>query len=104
MKDKEPIGTEKMKKKCCKDYKGDVDITNSCIFCKTYLGEKTKVLNTRVPNPGTDEAREQGCKCPVMDNDYGRGWDGGGKEFIYNMDCELHSSGMWIDKDGLHIG
>jgi len=25
---------------CCKHYNGDVDITNSCIFCKTYLGKK----------------------------------------------------------------
>ena len=25
-------------KKCCENYNGDVDITHSCIFCKTYLG------------------------------------------------------------------
>lgn len=24
-------------KKCCKNYNGMLDITNSCIFCKTYI-------------------------------------------------------------------
>jgi hypothetical protein len=25
------------------------------------------------PNPGTKEAIEAGCTCPVMDNNYGKG-------------------------------
>lgn len=25
------------------------------------------------PNPGSQEAIDQGCKCPVMDNCYGKG-------------------------------
>jgi hypothetical protein len=25
------------------------------------------------PNPGTKEAIEAGCTCPVLDNNYGRG-------------------------------
>jgi hypothetical protein len=24
------------------------------------------------PNPGSDEAREQGCKCPILDNNHGK--------------------------------
>jgi hypothetical protein len=30
-----------------------------------------KVMTT--PNPGTEEAIKQGCKCPVLDNHHGRG-------------------------------
>lgn len=67
------------------------------------MAKKVKVLNTKTPNPGTQEAIDAGCKCPVIDNHYGLGWDGQGRDFIYNMDCELHGSGMWIDKDGLQI-
>lgn len=26
-----------------------------------------------VPNPGSDEAQEQGCTCPAGDNHYGEG-------------------------------
>ena len=26
-------------KKCCKNFNGTLDITNSCVFCKTYMGE-----------------------------------------------------------------
>lgn len=44
----------------------------------------------KAPNPGTEEAQQQGCECPVMDNHYGRGWDGSGKVFVYNMGCKLH--------------
>lgn len=44
------------------------------------------------PNPGSDEAIEQGCVCPVLDNHHGRGWDvGDGKQlFVTNADCPLH--------------
>jgi len=40
------------------------------------------------PNPGSDEAVEQGCICPRMDNNYGKGCYKGG--FIYMMNCPLH--------------
>ncbi len=33
---------QKEEKKCCEDYNGDVDVTNSCIFCKKYLGSTKK--------------------------------------------------------------
>ena len=42
------------------------------------------------PNPGTDEAQNMGCKCPVMDNHYGRGYYHDGKTFVYNMSCTVH--------------
>ena len=42
------------------------------------------------PNPGSDEARDRGCTCPVLDNNHGRvppvepdGW-------WMNMNCPVH--------------
>ena len=51
------------------------------------------------PNPGSDEAIRLGCKCPVLDNEHGRGipWprdDGRDPvkfpSFWTNADCPLH--------------
>lgn len=42
------------------------------------------------PNPGTQEAIDAGCKCPVIDNHYGEGAWGDGKDFWYSGDCEIH--------------
>jgi hypothetical protein len=44
------------------------------------------------PNPGTEEAIQQGCTCPVMDNHYGQGRPNGqgGVEFWYNENCLIH--------------
>ena len=42
------------------------------------------------PNPGSPEAREQGCKCPVIDNCRGRGYMGISGLFVYSADCPLH--------------
>ena len=44
-------------------------------------------------NPGSTEAIHEGCTCPVLDNEYGRGFMGmGGGEgiFVYNCDCPYH--------------
>lgn len=43
--------------------------------------------------PGTKQAQENGCVCPVMDNHYGRGWGGDGATYgwVVNGDCRLHS-------------
>lgn len=45
------------------------------------------------PNPGSKEAREQGCLCPVIDNEHGRGYLGNGERFgfVINEDCPLHA-------------
>ena len=49
-----------------------------------------------VPNPGSDEALEMGCTCPVMDNGHGKGsgWkeDDGSPVFWIMDDCPLHGS------------
>jgi hypothetical protein len=50
-----------------------------------------------MPNPGSREALDQGCKCPVYDNSHGQGIgkDESGEEMFWiNADCPLHGSGM----------
>ena len=53
--------------------------------------EKKKTI--KVPNPGSKEAQEQGCTCPVLDNNYGKGfiWENGEKCFWMTDGCPLHS-------------
>jgi hypothetical protein len=45
-------------------------------------------------NPGSTEALQLGCKCPVMDNQYGEGSgyysDDGTPAFWNNAECPLH--------------
>ena len=45
-------------------------------------------------NPGSPEAREQGCVCPVLDNGHGAGRGGDGEQFGWYIrgDCPLHGS------------
>lgn len=45
------------------------------------------------PNPGSKEAIDAGCICPVIDNHHGKGvpkW-GGGTAFWYTEGCPLHT-------------
>lgn len=42
------------------------------------------------PNPGSDEARQRGCTCPVLDN--GRGQGRGDGQWWVRMDCPLHGT------------
>lgn len=48
------------------------------------------IKSKKVPNPGTPEARDAGCTCPVMDNHYGRGYQGRPNVFVYTANCTLH--------------
>lgn len=41
-------------------------------------------------NPGTEEAIKSGCKCPVLDNSYGKGYMSIEGVFVYTQDCPLH--------------
>jgi hypothetical protein len=54
-------------------------------------GERDEVVEAQ-PNPGSSEAVRQGCKCPVMDNNYGQGvWMGAyGRQWWRSSDCLLH--------------
>ena len=44
-----------------------------------------------IPNPGTQEAIDEGCICPVMDNEYGRGYMGIEGIFVHRLDCPVHT-------------
>lgn len=63
-----------------------------------------ETVRDRIANPGSDEAAEQGCLCPRMDNAYGRGYLGGMRDddgellFVRRSDCPLH--GAEEDSDG----
>ena len=55
-----------------------------------------------IPNPGSPEAVEQGCLCPVIDNHYGKGIEmerGPSPIFTFNMECPLHGDGDWLGED-----
>jgi len=52
-----------------------------------------------MPNPGSDEALDLGCECPVMDNNHGSGSDWGPGKFWINGNCPLH--GGKNDKDAV---
>ena len=47
------------------------------------------------PYPGSDEAREKGCACPVIDNGHGKGsgWtdETGDPLFWISSSCPLHA-------------
>jgi hypothetical protein len=48
----------------------------------------------RPPNPGSKEAGEQGCTCPVLDNRHGKGaYDAprGAPVFWFTETCPLHT-------------
>lgn len=46
------------------------------------------------PNPGSDEAIEQGCTCAVLDNAHGKGAyvdSDGNPVFWISCDCPIHA-------------
>lgn len=44
----------------------------------------------KLPNPGSYEALEMGCRCPMYDNNKGLGCDWGNGLFWINPECPLH--------------
>lgn len=56
-----------------------------------------------IPNPGSDEALDAGCRCAVLDNGHGRGAYGGVKGpdgkpmFWISGDCPLHADKADVD-------
>lgn len=46
-----------------------------------------------IPTPGSQEAREQGCTCAVIDNHHGRGRYGDGDKFGWFITggCPVHT-------------
>jgi hypothetical protein len=48
-------------------------------------------MSLEVPKPGSPEAVDMGCSCPIMDNAHGLGRFGLGKDWWINSECKLHS-------------
>lgn len=46
------------------------------------------------PNPGSEDARKLGCRCPIIDNGHGKGSryrdDNGKQTFVINTRCPVH--------------
>ena len=42
------------------------------------------------PNPGSLEAHDLGCECPVIDNCHGQGYLGQEGLFVTALGCPLH--------------
>lgn len=51
-----------------------------------------KVNGEHVPNPGSDEAVEMGCRCARMDNNRGRWAPWPPDNWWVNGDCPVHAS------------
>lgn len=48
---------------------------------------------TKQPNPGSKEAQDSGCICPVIDNHYGNGVPSSdGPLFWMTSECPLHGT------------
>jgi hypothetical protein len=50
-------------------------------------------MRSEKPNPGSDEAIAQGCKCPVIDNHHGKGvpmGKNGAPLFWVSEKCPMH--------------
>ena len=57
---------------------------------KKTIGKKRKV---RLPNPGSPNAVDSGCTCPVLDNGHGSGFKMDGKQcFWVTGGCPLHNT------------
>ena len=53
--------------------------------------------NIKVLNPGSLEAGEHGCTCPVIDNNYGRTPPFPPNNWWIYADCPLHGEGHSVD-------
>lgn len=53
-----------------------------------------------VPNPGSDDALDVGCTCPVLDNAHGKGhFMGGSGVFAYDTTCPVHGNPIENNED-----
>ena len=49
-----------------------------------------EIKKEKIPNAGSDEAIDLGCTCPIMDNEYGKGYMGMEGVFIHTEGCPIH--------------
>lgn len=79
--------------------KGNKRAMRSCrkllrIWLKRYTHPVWRQGSMKSLNPGSDEALERGCTCPVLDNGHGRGFPWGDVDpcFWINGRCPLHGT------------
>ncbi len=53
----------------------------------------------KTPSPGSEEAADLGCTCPVLDNAHGVGYLGIPGVFVYTKDCPLHDDAADVDPE-----
>nr|DAS11478.1 MAG TPA: hypothetical protein [Caudoviricetes sp.] len=61
-------------------------------------------MNIPDPKPGSDEAVNKGCLCPIMDNGHGKGVGGNGEEYGWwvTSECPLHGTNPYrMEKEEL---
>ena len=58
-------------------------------------------MKNKAPNPGSLEAVKGGCKCPVIDNAYGKGYLGDFSHygFVFHEDCPMHGARARYEAD-----
>lgn len=49
-----------------------------------------EIKKEKIPNAGSDEAIDLGCTCPIMDNEYGKGYMCMEGVFIHTEGCPIH--------------
>jgi len=42
--------------------------------------------------PGSYDARQDGCSCPTVENEHGKGYMGS-DEYVISKDCPMHGFG-----------
>lgn len=55
---------------------------------------ETETITKVIPNPGSEEALNDGCVCPVIDNHYGKGFSYENDDtphFWYTGGCPVHN-------------
>ena len=57
-----------------------------------------RTISEITPPPGSDKALSHGCRCPVLDNEHGKGLGGDGEKYGWciNQDCPLHGQGKEV--------
>lgn len=40
--------------------------------------------------PGSKEARDRGCRCPILDNEFGAGYMGVPDTYVTTSQCKMH--------------
>lgn len=54
---------------------------------------------SQIPNPGSPEALDQGCQCPVSDNHHGQGMPyPSGLAWWISAECPLHTPQLKRDR------